>query len=79
MNQGDEPAFPCDWKDFQPETGIQVSRQQYFGLTIRAHFASMAMQGFLTGNKWGLTKFEKEVVATSAVELADQLIKELSK
>lgn len=37
------PAFPCDWMDFQPGTGNQVAREQYFGMTLRDYFAAKAL------------------------------------
>jgi len=33
------PAFPADWVDFQPTTGEQVVREQFFGMTLRQHAA----------------------------------------
>lgn len=43
------PAFPCDWKDFQPETGNQVVREQFPGMSLRDWFAGMSMLG-MTAN-----------------------------
>ena len=49
------------------------------GLTIREHFAAMAMQGLLAGGVVTYPTSHKESVAVFAVEFADALLKELEK
>ena len=75
-NRGDEPAMPTQYMDFQPSTGIQVVREQTFGLTIREHFAGLAMQGLLSDPNRNGTNAQ---FAYSAVKMADALISELAK
>ena len=37
------PAFPGQLMDFQPHTGNQVVRDQWFGMTLRDWFAGQAL------------------------------------
>ena len=67
MNNGDDPAVPV--MD-EGEYG------QHYGLTKREHFAAMAMQGMLSDSDIKATKDE---FAAYAVNMADQLLKELDK
>jgi len=39
------PAFPFDWKDFQPTTGEQVVREQFSGMALREWFAGQVEFG----------------------------------
>jgi len=50
-----EPAFPADWKDFQPTTGDQVVREQFFGLTKREYFAGKETLSDLDHPEAGIT------------------------
>ena len=49
------------------------------GLTIRQHFAAMAMQGLLSNTKNGYDTKAAVTYAENAVYLADALIAELNK
>lgn len=62
---GDEPAFPAG------------GDLLYYGLTARAHFAAMAMQGMCTGQSWP-DKRESPEIARRAVLPADDLIAALN-
>lgn len=61
------PAFPTSWRSQQ--------KDEQSGLTIRAHFAAMAMQGYLSAD---VPAGDKEIARWS-VEQADALIAELNK
>lgn len=69
MSRANEPAYPVP-------NDANVNDQM--GLTIREHYAGLAMQGILAANygdpgiMWGPT-------AAHAVQLADALIAELAK
>lgn len=69
MSKADEPAFPCD--------GPNVPA---YGLTIREHFAAMAMQG-LQAQFTHEDGYEPSNLARHAVIViqADALIAELEK
>ena len=50
------------------------------GLTKREYFAGLAMQGLISSCDWNVTIFNKDLIeATSknAIELADELLKQL--
>lgn len=64
MTDANSPINPID-----PRGAISI------GLTKREHFASMAMQGLLSGN---LTTNDAEEIATSALQIADTLIEKLN-
>lgn len=72
MKNGDLPAMP-------QSVGVSacgdVRTSEYkedLGLTKREHFAAMAMQGLAARESWPLLVVPKE-----AVDMADQLLKEL--
>lgn len=75
MITGNEPinAIVID----NPSTGPDIN----YGLTIREHFAAMAMQGMLSNDWQGYAKREEEcdAMARCAVNYADALIAELNK
>jgi len=50
----DQPAFPCDVKDFEPNTGTEVTRQQFFGLTKRELMATLICAGVLASAASGI-------------------------
>jgi len=52
------PAFPCDWVDTQPHTGIQVVREQFPGMSLRDWFAGQALQGIIAAKANSTTKIE---------------------
>lgn len=67
---GDEPINVTNFKD--GETNCT-------GLTIRQHFAAMAMQGLLNGVRRYETKDDEKRIAEMATKAADALIEELNK
>lgn len=69
------PAFPCDWKDFQPETGNQVVREQFPGMSLRDWFAGMALQGLVANGSESRTL----VVVGEAYAFADAMLAERNK
>lgn len=80
MITGNEPAFAT------PDNGTEhaITWQGQKGLTIRQHFAAMAMQGICSkpddtiyhvNGGW----LHPETVAQNALVIADALIKELNK
>lgn len=69
---GDEPSMPI-W--FEGNLGQMNSTG---GLSIRQHFAAMAMQGFISSIKEGYQTMHRDA-AEQAVEFADALIAELNK
>lgn len=72
---GNEPAMPCKIDDYDRHIG-NITRN-VGGLTIRQHFAAMAMQGLC--NKPIFTGTTPENLAKEAVQYADALITELNK
>jgi len=73
------PANPCDVQvDENGEVHqIYVAQRTYVasGLTIRQHFAAMAMQGMISHPGW---QCDVNLTATDAVLAADALIKALN-
>lgn len=89
MITGNEPANPQIETnyDFADQMREKVYGNTYSngGLTIRQHFAAMAMQGLCANSEWGKTiksddwdDFIKRATSGS-VEIADALIAELNK
>lgn len=81
MSRANEPAFPSQ----EPSSYIcnqggdskEIVGAQYFGMTMREHFAGLAMQGIVS--KYTLSRPEDfEIVAQAAVSQADFLIAELA-
>lgn len=70
MSRADEPAHPTTYDE--------VSNGRH-GLTIREHFAGLAMQGVLAGNPVMRDEKWAQANAVLAVGLADALISELAK
>lgn len=69
----DQPAFPVvqvSPSDFNNPEEIN----KHYGLTIRQHFAGLAMQGILAASFTGA-----EDVALNAIQYTDALIAELEK
>ena len=54
---------------------------QHYGLTKREHFAAMAMQGYLANSLIidSCTNVSVDYIASSSIEFADALLKELAK
>lgn len=67
---GNEPAMPFVAGDQNNPDDRAICE----GLTIRQHFAAMAMQGYIAGGGSA-----NEAMATFSVMAADALIKELNK
>jgi hypothetical protein len=75
MTNASDPMFPT----IQPTNSN--SFETVLGLTIREHFAAMAMQGILTSDNFSIgDSIEQRQIfrAKSAVEHADALIKALN-
>lgn len=77
---GNEPAMPVEM-DYE-EGGakshrVSNSTWKETGLTIRQHFAAMAMQGFISSIKEGYQSMHRDA-AEQAVEFADALIAHLN-
>ncbi len=72
MSRANEPAYPVPATEHTPPV---------YGLTIREHFAAMAMQGLLASREryadhW---RIEWNSIASCAVKQADALLTELAK
>lgn len=80
MSRADEPAIACIVKEVReifkdaPPQPVDV---QYTGLTIREHFAAMAMMGYLGGVPGG--HLVPPNLARESVAQADALLAELAK
>ena len=74
MKNADKPINPVltQSPSLQNETSL--------GLTKREYFAGLAMQGLISSCDWNFTTFNKDLIeATSknAIDLADELLKQL--
>lgn len=78
-NKNTEPAFPVYYYDTQPDTGIQVVREHYYGLTKREHFAAEALKGILSNPALVDNFSSRATLAKETVYLAYALIEELAK
>lgn len=79
MIKGNESAMPVTYKEETGDGKLIVSTET--GLTIRQHFAAVAMQGFMSVENKGTGDW-KDLVKTAArisVFVADALIAELNK
>ena len=77
MSRANEPAYPCSQKELRDifrDAPAQLVDVEYSGITLREHFAAMAMQGLLAGNEDGGLR-----VAELAVAFADHLLAELER
>lgn len=84
MITGNEPAMP-----FTAATENELLSSHLIGLTIREHFAAIAMQGMLSNpkiiidvlsdHKGSGLKQILEIIALDAIDAADVLIAELNK
>ena len=63
------PAFPCDYEG--------STRSDASGLSIRDYFAAKAMQGMIA--RYGYLRSEVDVIAESAYDCADAMLKERAK
>lgn len=73
MITGNEPAMP-----FTAATETTLTSEHLTGLTIRQHFAAMALSG-MCAYMPELGRSHAEQIAKQAVEIADALIAELNK
>ena len=71
MDNGNKPAMPSDTFRFLCDINLE---QCNVGLTKREHFAAMAMQGFISAGRSGLTG---AAVTRLSVQAADALLKAL--
>ena len=76
MENADKPINPVltQSPSLQNDTSL--------GLTKREYFAGLAMQGLISSCDWNFTTFNKDLIeATSknAIDLADELLKQLEK
>lgn len=70
MSRANDPSCPV----------TEASKYEFCGLTIREHFAGLAMQGMLAGeNSWPESSTSARDLAVNAVKVADALIAELAK
>jgi hypothetical protein len=65
--RGEQHAYPCDSRE----------SRTFAGLTIREHFAAMAMQGLIQGGEYP-KKYSPSQTAEDAVRYADALLAELN-
>ena len=86
MIDKDAPAFPTDEEAVGAgctSTHEQTIAKKHGGLTIRAYFAGLAMQGFCANRTEEELEIPKdqchEIVAKHALKMADALIDELNK
>jgi len=70
------PAFPFDWKDFQPHSGEQVVREQFSGMSLRDYFAAKAMAGMLAEDADAYTFTD---LAAASYRAADAMLAERAK
>lgn len=79
------PAFPCQWLDFQPQTGQQVVREQFLGMTLRDYFAAKALPPImetvatLTPAEISAWATQEETIAKLAYFFADAMLRERMK
>ena len=84
MKNADKPINPLKGADDiffneREETYIKEVKP-LIGLTKREYFAGLAMQGLISSCDWNFTTFNKDLIeATSknAIDLADELLKQL--
>ena len=84
MKNADKPINPIKGADniFYTEQDLSFIKQvkPFIGLTKREYFAGLAMQGLISSCDWNFTTFNKDLIeATSknAIDLADELLKQL--
>ena len=69
-------AYPGQWVDYQPGTGEQVVREQYFGMTLRQWYAGQALAGLCAAhaNPGAIVYPDNRDTALKALSMADALI-----
>ena len=65
MIKGEDPAFPC-----VPESGDRIR-----GMSLRDHFASLAMQAYLSSDFWR-EDMTGQRTASAAYKMADYMLME---
>lgn len=83
MSRGNEPAYPGEYMVSVPNmspmsVGRKLITAHARGMTLREHFAGLAMQGLL-GAVTDKRNMTHSFYAEQAVKAADALIAELSK
>lgn len=79
MKNADKPINPIVQEENIGQGGKILMCTEY-GLTKREYFAGLAMQGLISSCDWNFTTFNKDLIeATSknAIDLADELLKQL--
>ena len=71
LDNKDLPAMPAYWYDYD-SAGVNVVREQSFGLTKREHIAALAMQGLIAEDSG-----QRDIVK-QAVKYADELLDALN-
>lgn len=71
LDNKDLPAMPAYWYDYD-SAGVNVVREQSFGLTKREHIAALAMQGLIAEDSG------QRDIAKQAVKYADELLDALN-
>lgn len=71
------PAFPRDGYQIEDEYGRKETIQGKSGMTLRDYFAAKAMQGMIAS--YGYLRSEVDVIAESAYDCADAMLKERAK
>lgn len=77
MNNADLPAMPL--AKMIMSTDGSFSTETSPGLTKREHFAGLAMQGFIANSDKRMADQSFDVIAKTALLLADSLLEELEK
>lgn len=77
MITGNEQVYPTLKTSMQEEEGV-TSYQPAYGLTIRHHFAALAMQGLIGGCMLNPAHVDVANCAKNAVAAADALIAALN-
>lgn len=78
LENEDLPAMPAYWYDYD-SAGVNVVREQSFGLTKREHIAALALQGILSNKCYNAPRRNKlDGMAQDAVQAADELLNALN-
>lgn len=73
MENGERSAYPVP--ELLDQMGDQLEGLDVIGLTKREYFAAMAMQGMMSIDQ----SYSVQYIALRSIELADELLKQLSK
>ncbi len=72
----DKPAFPRPVGKSEDEYGAPIMNHGQLGMTLREHYAGLAMKGFLS-NKVVAEDWSTSQISDCSIEQADALIKAL--